>query len=71
MDLLSPELALSFLSAPALPQAAMDRAIETAAVPMTTRRIVAFMVGGASLTVPQRCGGVGGVNPAVSHDVNK
>ncbi|GHF75831.1 hypothetical protein GCM10018790_62200 [Kitasatospora xanthocidica] len=45
MDLLSPEAAESFLSLPALPQAAMDRAIETAAVAITARRIIAFMWG--------------------------
>ncbi len=64
MDLVSPEPALLFLSSPALPQAAIERAIETAAVAMTARRIIAFMVGVASLTLPQRCGEVGGSQPA-------
>ncbi|GAB2705153.1 hypothetical protein GCM10010442_24900 [Kitasatospora kifunensis] len=71
MVLLPPELAEFELLPPALPQAAMVRAIETAAVPMTTRRIIAFMVGGASLTEPQRRGEVEGVKPATPLDVNK
>jgi hypothetical protein len=36
-------LLLSELLLPALPQAATERAIETAAVPITTRRIIAFI----------------------------
>lgn len=44
MVLLSPPLPLS-LSSPALPQAARETAMETAAVPMTMRRVIAFILG--------------------------
>src|SRR6478609_266439 len=45
------------------PQAASDIAIDTAAVPMTSRRVIEFMVGGASLTAPCPYGEVKGVKP--------
>lgn len=49
MDLLS-ELLLSESSSPALPHAAIDRAMDTAVAPMTTLRIVAFI----GLCLPDR-----------------